>query len=202
MFLNIVIRMIWKTNLVFWICFIVTSGSMESRKNCEQFQETKYFSGGKVCYTLSNLFMVNAEKSDMKLKNWGTMPTCYNLYVLLLLSFQISVSLKLCIMNTLVHFVLRQSCRILRNVSLCGPHIPLRGLIKRSYHGWMSMMTSSDVPSFSLASPSHAIPAILKVHHCLNFQPQFFLEPQFTLWKRFAKYWTFYSSWSCLHLLL
>jgi len=38
-------------------------------------------------------------------------------YVLLALSSQLSVFLKLCIMNTLVHFLLCQSCRSLRNIS-------------------------------------------------------------------------------------
>jgi len=44
-------------------------------------------------------------------------------------------------MNTLLHFLLCQSCRSLRNASLCGPHIPFLGSIKRSYHDWLSMMT-------------------------------------------------------------
>ena len=60
-----------------------------------------------------------------------------------------SNSSVLCIMNTLLHFLLCQSCRSLRNVSLAGLHIPFLGLIKRSYHGdwvWWSH------PFFSLAS--------------------------------------------------
>jgi len=55
-------------------------------------------------------------------------------------------------MNTLLHFLLCQLCRSLRNVCLGGLHIPFQGLIKRSYHGWLNMMTSSEVPLFSLAS--------------------------------------------------
>jgi len=40
---------------------------------------------------------------------------------------------------------------ILKNVSLGGPYISIPGLIKRSYHSWMSMMTSSKGPLFSFA---------------------------------------------------
>jgi len=50
-------------------------------------------------------------------------------------------------MNTLFHFRLCQSCRRLRSISLGGTHIPFLGLIERSYHGWLSMMTSSEGPS-------------------------------------------------------
>jgi len=35
-----------------------------------------------------------------------------------------------------------------RNVSMGGPHTPFLRLIKKSNHGWLSMMTSS-VPPFS-----------------------------------------------------
>jgi len=68
-------------------------------------------------------------------------------------------------MNTLLHFLLLlcQSCCSLRNVSF-GCHIV--GLIKclsrlaeydvliaeSAYRGWLSMMTSSEGPLFSLAS--------------------------------------------------
>jgi len=55
-----------------------------------------------------------------------------NFYVLLALFFQPSAFLNMCIINTLFHFLLCQSCRSLRNVSLAGPHIPFRDLIKRS----------------------------------------------------------------------
>jgi len=51
-----------------------------------------------------------------------------------------------------VHFLLSQSCRSLKNVSLVGPHIPFLGLIKRSYDGWLKMRASSEGPFFSLAS--------------------------------------------------
>jgi len=47
-----------------------------------------------------------------------------NFYVLLALSSQLLVSLKLCIMNTVLHFLSCQSYRSLRNVSLHGPRIP------------------------------------------------------------------------------
>jgi len=75
-----------------------------------------------------------------------------DVYVLPSLLSQLSVFLKLCIMNTLLHFLLRQSCHSLRNVSLGSPHIPLLGMIKRSYHGWVSVMTLSEGPLFSLVS--------------------------------------------------
>jgi len=48
----------------------------------------------------------------------------------------------------------------LRNVSLGGPQIPFLGLIKRCYHGWLSVMTSSDVPLTSLPRTSQPY-----VHH-------------------------------------
>jgi len=51
--------------------------------------------------------MVNAEKWNGKLQKWEPMSTCYRLtFVLLALSFQLPVFLKLRIMNTLVHFVM------------------------------------------------------------------------------------------------
>ena len=49
-----------------------------------------------------------------------------NFYALLALSSKLSVFLKLCIMNTLVHFLRSQSYRSLKNVSLRGPHALLR----------------------------------------------------------------------------
>jgi len=53
-------------------------------------------------------------------------------------------------MNTLLHFrLLCQSCHSLRNISLGGS---ILGMIKSNYHGWLSMMTSSEGPLFSLAS--------------------------------------------------
>jgi len=85
------------------------------------------------------------------------MPTFCSSYVLLVLFFQLLVLLKWFVMNTLVHFVLRQSavfsgnCRILRNVFLGGPHNPFLGLIKSSYRGWLSMMTSSEGPFSTLS---------------------------------------------------
>ena len=50
-----------------------------------------------------------------------------------------------------LHFLLLlcQSCRSLRNVSFGGD---ILGLIKSAYHGWLSMMTSSEGPLCSLAS--------------------------------------------------
>jgi len=72
------------------------------------------------------------------------------LYVLLAVSSHLSVLLKLCIMNTLLHFLLCQLCGSLtfRNKSLGGQHIIFPGLIKRSYHDWLSIMTSSEDSPF------------------------------------------------------
>jgi len=38
-------------------------------------------------------------------------------------------------MNALVRFLLSQSCRNFKNVSMGGPHIIFLSLIKRSYYG-------------------------------------------------------------------
>ena len=68
------------------------------------------------------------------------------------LSSQLSVFLKLCrpIINTLLHFLLLlcKSCCTRRNVSFGGC---ILGLISSVYHGWLSIMTSSERPHFSLA---------------------------------------------------
>jgi len=48
-------------------------------------------------------------------------------------------------MNTLVHFLLSQSYRSLKKVSLGGPHIPFLGLIKRSSYGWLNAVTSLEI---------------------------------------------------------
>jgi len=97
--------------------------------------------------------MANTEKWGTEIKKWGRcQPTCYCLifYVASLLSSQLSVYSKLCIMSTLLHFrLLCQSCHSLRNISLGGRIV---GLIKSNYHGWLSVMTSSEGPLFSLAS--------------------------------------------------
>jgi len=69
------------------------------------------------------------------------------IYVLLALSSQLSVILKLCIMNTLLHFLLSQSCRSLRNVSLGGPHI----YDQKFLFGWLSLVTSSVHPLLNFA---------------------------------------------------
>jgi len=96
--------------------------------------------------------MVNAEKWGAKINKWGRcqLAIAWRLCVSAL-SSQLSVFSKLCIKNILLHFLLLlcQSCRSLRNVSLGGR---ILGLIKSAYHGWPSMMTSSEGPLFSLAS--------------------------------------------------
>jgi len=59
-----------------------------------------------------------------------------NFYVLLALSSQLSVFLKLCIINTFVHFLLRQSCCSFRNMSM--GFYPFLGYgLFGLYHGWL-----------------------------------------------------------------
>ena len=100
------------------------------------------FQNGKLC----SLLMVNADKWGVKIKSAGDanlpLPNCC---VLPALSSHLSVFSKLCIMNTPLHLLLPlcQSCHSLRNVSF-GGHI--LGLIKSAYHGWVTMMTSSEGP--------------------------------------------------------
>ena len=101
---------------------------------------------------LCSLIMVNAEKWGAKIKKWGDANLLSpNVYVLPALFSQLLVFLRLCVMNTLLHFLilLCQSCRSLRNESLGGR---ILSLIKSSHHGWLSIMTSSEGPLFSLAS--------------------------------------------------
>ena len=56
---------------------------------------------------------------------------------------------NMCIMNTSLHFLLLlcQSCFSLRNVSFGSG---ILGLTKSGYHGWLSMMTSSEGPPFQV----------------------------------------------------
>jgi len=95
---------------------------------------------GKLC----SLLMVNAEKWGVKIKSGGDANLLLlSFCVLPALSSHLLVFSKLCIMNTPLHFLLLlcQSCRSLRNVCF-GGHI--LGLIKSDYHGWLSMMMSSE----------------------------------------------------------
>jgi len=68
-------------------------------------------------------------------------------------------------MNTLLRFLLLlfQLCRSLRNIYLGGR---ILGFIKSYDHGWLSMVTSSEGPLFSLASgpPTLSPPLPLGVH--------------------------------------
>jgi len=66
--------------------------------------------------------MVNAEKWGAKIKLGDANLLLPNFYVLPAVSSQLSVFSKLCIMNTLLHFLLLllQLCRNLRNISLGG----------------------------------------------------------------------------------
>jgi len=98
-----------------------------------KFRKPSIFIKGKVCYKLYSSLMVNAEK-------WGENPQIggsdanllsLNFCMLLAMSSQLSEFLKLCIINTLVNFLLCYSCSSVRNTSLGGPLIPFLGLIKR-----------------------------------------------------------------------
>jgi len=63
------------------------------------------FFRGKVCYKLPSLLVVNAEKWGAKPEKWVTANLLQlNFSVLLGLPSQLSVFLKLCITNTLLHF--------------------------------------------------------------------------------------------------
>jgi len=79
--------------------------------------------------------MGNAEKWRAKIMKRGRCQLAIGQLVLPALSFQLSFS-KLCIMNTLLHFLLLlcQSCRSLRTVSFGGR---ILGVIKCAYHGWV-----------------------------------------------------------------
>jgi len=55
-------------------------------------------------------------------------------------------------MKSLLHFLLCQSCRSLRNVSSGELHTLFLRLIKMFYPGWLSLMTSSKGPFFTLVS--------------------------------------------------
>jgi len=70
MFLDLVIRMKFKTNLVFCICLVVVYGFMESFKDmaANNFGKPSIFQG-KRCYKPSSLMMVNGVKWGGKLEN-------------------------------------------------------------------------------------------------------------------------------------
>jgi len=89
--------------------------------------------------------MVNAEKWGVKIKSRGDANLLLpNLCVASLVFPPFNV-FKVVYHEHPLHFLLLlcQSCRSLRNVSF-GDHI--LGLIKSAYHGWLSMMTSSEGP--------------------------------------------------------
>jgi len=101
------------------------------------------------------------------------MPTCYPLtFGLCVARFVFTTfsvfNLKLCMMNTALHFLLYQSCRSRRKVSLGLLHISFLGLMKRSYHSWLSMITSSKGPfsalprAFPALSPSLIMSVLIK----------------------------------------
>jgi len=146
MLLDVVKMLTFKTNSAFWICLVVAFGFMEFRKNVavKKFRKPRTVSEGKVCYKLSALLMVNANKWGTNVKNWGVAPTCHPLTVMCCYSsfvFPTFSVFKVVYHEYLLHFLLCQSCRRLRNVSFGGPHIPFLGLIKRPCHGWLGMMS-------------------------------------------------------------
>ena len=135
--------MTFKTNLVFITFLVVLCGFMYSRKdmNVNKFRipTTKHFFKGESVTLSKGLLMVNTEKWGVKMKSGGDANLLLlNFYVLLTLSSHLSVFSKLCIMNTLLHFLLLwcQSCCSPRNNSFGGR---ILGLIKCTYHGWLSV---------------------------------------------------------------
>jgi len=102
-----------------------------------------------VCYKLSTLLTVNAEKWGAKLEKWkgGANLLLLNSCQLLTLSSQLSVFLKLYVMNTLSHFLLCQTGRSIRNVSLGGPLILFLGLIQSRRHGGFGGLAPSNKAS-------------------------------------------------------
>jgi len=103
--------MTFKTNLVFITFLVVLCGFMYSRKdmNVNKFRipTTKHFFKGESVTLSKGLLMVNTEKWGVKMKSGGDANLLLlNFYVLLTLSSHLSVFSKLCIMNTLLHFLL------------------------------------------------------------------------------------------------
>ena len=114
----------FKTSLVFWIFLVVVFSFMDSHKdmNVNEFRipTTKHFLKWGKCETFKGVNCVVywwwMQRKGAR-KQSGAMPTCYCL--LLAMSSQLSVLSKLCIMNTLLRFLLLlQFCRSLRNISL------------------------------------------------------------------------------------
>jgi len=113
---------------------------------------TPHSKGFPIATAMLKCFSCNgATTATVKLETWGAIPACYHLtFVLLVLFSQLSMFLKLCIMNILLHILLCQSCRGLGNVSLGGLYIPFLGLMNMSY-----LAEYDDVirgPLFSFAS--------------------------------------------------
>ena len=95
---------------------------IKTRLNQFRMSTTKHFFNVE-SVKLCSFFMVNAGKWGAKMKKWGRCQLAIaKFYVLPALPSQLSVFLKFCIMNTLLHFLLLicQSCRSLRNESMGG----------------------------------------------------------------------------------
>ena len=130
----VVKRIIFKTNFLFWIFLAVVYGFIYSHER-EQIQDNKYqafYQRGK-CETLKGVNVVMywwwmQGNGAWKQSGGDANILLLNVYVLPALSSQLSVFSKLCIMNTLLHFLLLcQSCHCLRSVSFGGR---ILGLIK------------------------------------------------------------------------
>ena len=151
-------RIIFKTNLVFWIFLIVVYGFIYSHE-CEQIQDTKYqafyqrgkewnFQRGKRCSVL----MVNAGKRGVKIKKMEAMPTCYcPTFVLPALSSHFSVLSKFRMYHE-YPFAFSPAMSVMPSSQKRILRWPYLRLDQSAYHGSLSMMTSSEGPLFSLAS--------------------------------------------------
>ena len=101
------------------------------------------------------------------------------------LSSQLSVFSKLCIMNTLLHFLLLfQLCRSLRNISLGGPTLGKSKVIITIGWVWRRHQRS---PLFSLASDPQTsnppLPTLIDLKRCC-------VTKKFVAWLRKAKGWS------------
>jgi len=148
----------YKTNLVFWIFLVVVYGFIYSHER-EQIQDTKYqalyqrgnvwnFQRGKRC----SLLMVNAGKWGGKIK-WGR---C-QLAIAQLLCVASLVFPFFSVIKILYHehpFAFSPALSVMPYSQEHRPILrwPYLRLHQSAYRGWLSIMTSSEAPLFSLAS--------------------------------------------------
>ena len=139
-----------------WLLFMVSFIPMNVNKF--RIPNTKHFIKGGNCETFKGVNVVvywwwMQGNGAWKQSGGDASILLLNFYVLPALSSQLSVFSKLCIMNTLLHFLLLlcQSCHCLRSVSFCGR---ILGLIKVLITvGWVWWRHQKS-PLFSLASGS------------------------------------------------